>query len=580
MKYLYIYIWLVIVSACFGETVKLSDLSATSSAAPTDITIVADPAGSVAPKKITFANIKISLGVPTSYVASLTQPAAGITVSGATGAIIIGLANDLAALEALSGTGYAKRTGSNAWALTDTLPWADLTGQPTTLGGYGITDGVSTSGSYANPAWLTSLGGAKITGTVAVVNGGTGTTTPSLIAGANVTVTGSWPNQTIAASGGGGSYDSTASVTTGETVLSGTVIDTSKAVCRKDISADTTFSFSGAPAAGTWFSLRVKNTDWDFFKVLTIPSSRSRAHNKLVTKTSVSSGGTFDIGGELTLTWLYDGTDYILYGEDAWTRADMGQYTVALGNKAGEGGTGADNSVFIGYGAGFNFPAGGQGVCVGYNAGANCGNYANTLVGYNAGSTGAGTSCVAVGYSAMANAAQGTGNIAIGVHALEASTTSTGTIAIGYHALNGAGNTTDTVCIGDHSGGSLANTNYCVFIGATSGIDRASTLWIDGHGSIDAGRKPLIYGEFDNRKFTVNGDGLFGRSLTNDSAVASAALEVRTSTQGFLLPRMDKSQRDAISSPATGLMIFQTDNTPGVRAWNGSNWMRFTETPD
>lgn len=38
-----------------------------------------------------------------------------------------------------------------------------------------------------------------------VVNGGTGTTTPALVAGTNVTITGTWPNNTINASGGGGS---------------------------------------------------------------------------------------------------------------------------------------------------------------------------------------------------------------------------------------------------------------------------------------------------------------------------------------------------------------------------------------
>jgi hypothetical protein len=43
---------------------------------------------------------------------------------------------------------------------------------------------------------------ANVTGIVAVVNGGTGTTTPSLVAGSNITVTGTWPNQTIASTGG------------------------------------------------------------------------------------------------------------------------------------------------------------------------------------------------------------------------------------------------------------------------------------------------------------------------------------------------------------------------------------------
>lgn len=45
---------------------------------------------------------------------------------------------------------------------------------------------------------------ANVTGIVAKANGGTGTATPSLVAGTNVTITGSWPNQTINAAGGGG----------------------------------------------------------------------------------------------------------------------------------------------------------------------------------------------------------------------------------------------------------------------------------------------------------------------------------------------------------------------------------------
>jgi hypothetical protein len=43
---------------------------------------------------------------------------------------------------------------------------------------------------------------------------------------------------------------------------------------------------------------------------------------------------------------------------------------------------------------------------------------------------------------------------------------------------------------------------------------------------------------------------------------------------------MTKTQRDAISSPAAGLAIYQTDNTPGLRVYNGTNWMKYTETTD
>lgn len=50
--------------------------------------------------------------------------------------------------------------------------WSSLTGTPTTLAGYGITDPiVLTSGSYANPAWITSIAWSKISSTPTTLAG-------------------------------------------------------------------------------------------------------------------------------------------------------------------------------------------------------------------------------------------------------------------------------------------------------------------------------------------------------------------------------------------------------------------------
>ena len=46
--------------------------------------------------------------------------------------------------------------------------------------------------------------GSGVSGVLPVSFGGTGTPSPGLIAGTNVTISGSWPNQTINSSGGGG----------------------------------------------------------------------------------------------------------------------------------------------------------------------------------------------------------------------------------------------------------------------------------------------------------------------------------------------------------------------------------------
>jgi hypothetical protein len=54
---------------------------------------------------------------------------------------------------------------SGTIAVVSDISWSNLTGKPTTIAGYGITDPiVLTSGSYANPSWITSLAWSKLTG--------------------------------------------------------------------------------------------------------------------------------------------------------------------------------------------------------------------------------------------------------------------------------------------------------------------------------------------------------------------------------------------------------------------------------
>ncbi|MGB4929684.1 MAG: hypothetical protein WBP43_06925, partial [Chitinophagales bacterium] len=54
--------------------------------------------------------------------------------------------------------------------------------------------------------------------------------------------------------------------------------------------------------------------------------------------------------------------------------------------------------------------------------------------------------------------------------------------------------------------------------------------------------------------------------------VSSSLLELQSTTQGLLAPRMTKAQRDAIAAPVTGLLIFQTNSTPGFYYYTGAGW--------
>ena len=72
---------------------------------------------------------------------------------------------------------------------------------------------------------------------------------------------------------------------------------------------------------------------------------------------------------------------------------------------------------------------------------------------------------------------------------------------------------------------------------------------------------------FAAQNVVTTGDGAFG-TATPDT---KAALTVTSTTKGFLPPRMTGTQRDAITSPTAGLMIYNsTTNKLQVRtnaAW-------------
>ena len=53
---------------------------------------------------------------------------------------------------------------------------------------------------------------------------------------------------------------------------------------------------------------------------------------------------------------------------------------------------------------------------------------------------------------------------------------------------------------------------------------------------------------------------------------ASAMLDIKSTTSGLLIPRMDSAQRVAIPSPATGLLVYQTNGSSGYYYFNGTDW--------
>lgn len=63
----------------------------------------------------------------------------------------------------------------------------------------------------------------------------------------------------------------------------------------------------------------------------------------------------------------------------------------------------------------------------------------------------------------------------------------------------------------------------------------------------------------------------------NSDPDASAILDVKSTTMGIILPRMTEAERNAISNPAEGLIVYCTDcNSTGYYYYNGNSWKQLS----
>jgi len=86
--------------------------------------------------------------------------------------------------------------------------------------------------------------------------------------------------------------------------------------------------------------------------------------------------------------------------------------------------------------------------------------------------------------------------------------------------------------------------------------------------------------DFTGGDFTVDGTTFVVDESASAVAIGAAApaatavFEVASTTKGFLFPRMTETQRGNISTPATGLMVYQTDGDEGVYIKKSFGWVQ------
>jgi predicted heme/steroid binding protein len=198
---------------------------------------------------------------------------------------------------------------------------------------------------------------------------------------------------------------------------------------------------------------------------------------------------------------------------------------------------------------GVNVGRGGGGIATNTSVGVGALN-SNTTGGFN----------TANGRDALRQNTTGSRNTANGVSALQNNTIGTNNTAFGRDAARFAGTGTTA----------MTSVNNSIYLGyQTRGLNATGSTneIVIGYNVVGLGSNTTVLGNTSTTFGRWFGSLLLG-TTTN---AASSILTMESTTQGFLPPRMTSTQRDAIASPATGLIVYDnTLNDPFY--FNGTAW--------
>jgi hypothetical protein len=386
--------------------------------------------------------------------------------------------------------------------------------------------------------------------------------------GSELTTTGSGTNWTGTGFATGYTHvvGSTAPLTTSTPAVSGTYYQIAYTVTGRTagsftigfggfLSGNLTATGATGPLASSTANLEiVPTTDFDGTIVLSIRSigvsSATTAFNdsngvaRIQIRANTSSNNT--LVGASAGRRVTTGTSNSFFGASSGLNNTTGQNNSFFGSGSGQSNVNSNNNSFFGWSSGISNTTGAGNSFFGSNAGGNntVGN-SNSFVGVNAGAlntTGSNNSFF--GLNAGINNLTGNNNLFLGVNS--------GRRTSGSANLTTASN---SVFLGNDTRANADSETNQIVVGA-SAIGLGSNTSVIGNASTTHGR--------------WWGNLLIGTS-TN---VASSALTVDSTTKGFLPPRMTTAQRDAIASPATGLIVYNT-STNKHQGFNGTAWNDF-----
>lgn len=201
---------------------------------------------------------------------------------------------------------------------------------------------------------------------------------------------------------------------------------------------------------------------------------------------------------------------------------------------------------------------------------------------------------IGIGRQALTATLDGGGNIGIGDFALTSMLQAYNNTAIGQNALYNNILGYSNTAIGNSAfinvkGGNNTGVGKDVGTNLTTGTNNTLIGYLTGLG-ITTGSKNTIIGanvsglatSLSNTIILADGDGVIryycnsagSTGIGTTTPNASAKLDVSSTTQGVLLPRMTTTQKNAISSPAEGLEVY--DLTLHQKSYyNGTTWINY-----
>ena len=279
-------------------------------------------------------------------------------------------------------------------------------------------------------------------------------------------------------------------------------------------------------------------------------SSRMQLHSNgnLLIGTTTDAGFRLDVNGTARVQGRLT------------TTADAVVNNVGIGRGGGE----VISNTRLGNGALSDNTSGSTNTAVGGDAlGSNTTGAQNTAFGYFALTSNNGSLNTAIGRNALSLNTTGANNTAIGGNVMSSNTTGNANTAIGNNAGRYIADGTTALTVSTNS----------IFLGAGSRANASSETnqIVIGTSAIGLGSNTTVLGNSSTTFGRWYGSLLLG-TTTN---AASSILTMESTTQGFLPPRMTTTQKNAIASPATGLVVY--DNTLNkLSVFTGATWETVT----